>query len=77
MKTILTLILIIAIGNSANAQVDVQDTKEALVEKKEVTVSQSEQKGHKPSLARVYLYKNSRVKKELGFKTKKNKSKLA
>ena len=28
-------------------------------------------------LARVYLQKNSRVKKELGFTTKKNRTKLA
>ncbi|MEO0571862.1 MAG: hypothetical protein AAF039_09160 [Bacteroidota bacterium] len=29
------------------------------------------------SMARLYLFKNSRVKKELAFKTKANKAKLA
>ena len=76
MKTLLTLALVLLIGTSSSAQVDLKDQKLEAENKKECVIKErKDSKSQK--IARVYLYKNSRVKKELKFKTKKNKSKLA
>lgn len=76
MKTLLTLALVLLIGTSSSAQVDLKDQKLEADNKKECVVKESKD-SKSQKIARVYLYKNSRVKKELKFKTKKNKSKLA
>jgi len=79
MKTVLTFIFIIFIGATAMAQ-DI--TKEVKVETlaygiaMDIKIEKSTTtKEH--TVARVYKFKNSRVKKELTFKTKRNKSKMA
>lgn len=76
MKTLLTLALVLLIGTSSSAQVDLKGQKIKVENKKECVVKESKDSKSR-KIARVYLYKNSRVKKELKFKTKKNKSKLA
>ena len=75
MKTILTYIFIIFIGTTAMAQEEIkvptQPKKVTLdIKIEKTTIQESE-------VARLYLFKNSRVKKELAFRTKRNKSKMA
>lgn len=77
MKAILTLIFIIFIGVAAQAQNNTEEIKvetitmgiemnlEAVTSKKDTSV------------ARLYMFKNSLVKKELSFATKNDKAKLA
>ena len=78
MKAIVTFIFTIFIGTSAIAQ-DAQ--KEVKVEtfaagiELNIEIEQSEVQGKE--VARLYMFKNSRVKKALKFKTKRNKSKIA
>lgn len=82
MKTIATLIFILFIGATAQAQnatelVKVETIEMTIVitttsnENKEATLKSSTE------VARLYKYKNSRVKKALSFTTKRNKSKMA
>ncbi len=77
MKTLLAFFLIFTIGTSCTAQVDLERNKKVKVEKENTTTIDGRKKASEEKLSRVYLYKNSRVKKELKFKTKNNKSKLA
>ena len=75
MKGILTYIFIIFIGTTAMAQEETKvptQTKKVTFDIKieKTTIQESE-------VARLYLFKNSRVKKELAFRTKRNKSKMA
>jgi len=72
MKTIATIFFIFFIGFAAQAQ---DTTSEVIVEtaKKEIVTSTVKE----TSVARLYRFKNSRIKKELNFKTKRNTSKLA
>jgi len=78
MKAVLTLIFIIFIGTTAMAQAP---TKEVKVETKTVSVELNIkiEKSEKQviEVARLYMFKNFRVTKELNFKTKRNNSKLA
>jgi len=72
MKTIITLIFVLFIGVTAQAQ----DTKnETKVDTVEITVEVSE--ANENSVARLYKFKNSKIKKALSFTTKANKSKLS
>lgn len=78
MKAVLTFIFIIFIGTTAIAQSSKKETKVAIasvgvelnitIEKKDVKEGQ---------VARLYMFKNSRIKKALNFKTKRNASKIA
>ncbi|MHA7830512.1 MAG: hypothetical protein ACX93O_05400 [Flagellimonas sp.] len=78
MKTIFTIIAITFFGTMASAQ-DI--SKEAKVDtitmgvEMKVEINNSVIKDRKT--ARLYKFKNSRIKKELSFKTKKNSAKLA
>ncbi|PCJ98324.1 MAG: hypothetical protein COA50_02130 [Flavobacteriaceae bacterium] len=72
MKTIITLIFVLFIGLAAQAQDAKIDTK---VDAVEVIVEVSE--ANETSVARLYKFKNSSVKKALSFRTKANKAKLA
>ncbi|AKA34077.1 hypothetical protein [Flagellimonas lutaonensis] len=78
MKAILTIIAIVFFGVIASAQ----EAKGTAVENavQTITVEKVEtkkifKKRHKVS--RLYMFKNSRVKKELSFRTKRNRAKLA
>lgn len=78
MKTIFTIIAITFIGTMASAQ---DLSKEAKVEtiamgvELKVEINNEVRKDRKT--ARLYKFKNSRIKKELSFKTKKDRAKLA
>lgn len=80
MKTILTLIAIIffgalAIAQDANNEVKVESTTETAITNTEVKIETETKTGNE--VARLYMFKNSRIKKALAFRTKRNKSKLA
>ncbi|GAB4507843.1 MAG: hypothetical protein Tsb004_04000 [Allomuricauda sp.] len=78
MKTIFTIIAITFFGTMASAQ---DLSKEAKVEtiamgvELKVEINNEVRKDRKT--ARLYKFKNSRIKKELSFKTKKDQAKLA
>ncbi|MCK0188559.1 hypothetical protein [Arenibacter sp. F20364] len=79
MKTILALIFFLFIGVAAQAQ---NDTAEVKVETISATIVNATAKQEVPiinenSVARLFLFKNSHITKELTFSTKLNKSKLA
>ncbi|MCK0145065.1 hypothetical protein MWU78_05350 [Arenibacter sp. F26102] len=74
MKTILTLIFILFMGLAAQAQNDNSQVKVEPVAMNIVTVVAV---NNENSVARLYMFKNSRVTKELSFTTKLNKAKLA
>ena len=75
MKTLVTIIFILFIGIAAQAQDTPTEVKVKKVEMSVVTETASTAKEN--TVARVYKFKNSRIKKELSFKTKRNKAKLA
>ncbi|WP_282053589.1 hypothetical protein [Maribacter luteus] len=72
MKTILTLLFVLTIGITAQAQDVKADVKVETVEKTIMTSASNEN-----TVARLYKFKNSRVKKALSFTTKRNKAKMA
>ncbi|MBT8284869.1 MAG: hypothetical protein HKO75_05730 [Flavobacteriaceae bacterium] len=72
MKAIVTLIFVLFIGFAAQAQENTAEVKVETAKKEIVTETAEENK-----VARLYRFKNSRIKKELSFKTKKSASKLA
>ncbi|MBO0591244.1 hypothetical protein I2486_07460 [Cellulophaga sp. E16_2] len=72
MKTLFITIFLIFTGITAQAQ---ESTKEVKVETTPKTIVT--ETSYETSTARLYMYKNSRVKKELTFTTKANKTKLA
>ena len=78
MKTILTLIFVLFIGVAAQANNVGQEVKVETVTMSIVTATQNEVSvKNENKVARLYMFKNSRVKKELSFSTKLNKAKLA
>ncbi|MBD0851576.1 hypothetical protein [Maribacter arenosus] len=72
MKTIFTLLFVLTIGVTAQAQDTKSDIK---VETVEMTIVAST--ANENSVARLYKFKNSKIKKALSFTTKRNKAKLA
>lgn len=78
MKTLLTLIFVLFIGVSAQANNVGQEVKVETVSMSIVTATQNEVSvKNENKVARLYMFKNSRVKKELSFSTKLNQAKLA
>jgi hypothetical protein len=83
MKTIITLVLVIFLGVSAQAQNNTQELKVETIEMGILKVSSSSSSSKEVVLeketevARLYKYKNSRIKKALKFTTKRNKAKMA
>jgi hypothetical protein len=79
MKTIATLIFILFIGVAAQAQTATEEVKLETIEMTVVTTIDTEEVILKSAteVARLYKYKNSRVKKALSFTTKRNKAKMA
>lgn len=72
MKTIFTLLFVLTIGVTAQAQ----DTKSNIkVETAQMTIVTASADGN--TVARLYKSKDSRVKKALSFTTKRNKAKIA
>ena len=77
MKAILTLLFILIIGVTAQAQ---NATAEVETIKTTIVTSNSYESLNlesKTEVARLYKFKNSRIKKALSFTTKKNKAKMA
>ena len=81
MKTILTLVIVILLGFTAQAQNNTKDVKAETIEMGIVVISSSSSKEvtlvKVTEVARLYKYKNSRIKKALKFTTKRNKAKMA
>ena len=79
MKTIATLIFILFIGVAAQAQTATEEVKVETIEMTIVTTTTGEEVSLETAteVARLYKYKNSRVKKALSFTTKRNKAKMA
>jgi hypothetical protein len=78
MKTLLTLIFVLFIGVAAQANTVEQEVKVETVTMSIVTSTKNEVSvKNENKVARLYMFKNSRIKKELSFSTKLNKAKLA
>ncbi|WP_339653175.1 hypothetical protein [uncultured Maribacter sp.] len=78
MKTIITIIFIIFLGITAQAQTADTDVKVETFEMTIVTETTFELNLEaKTEVARLYKSKDSKIKKELNFITKANKPKMA
>ena len=78
MKTLLTLIFVLFIWVAAQVNNVGQEVKVETVTMSIVTSTSNEVSvKNENKVARLYMFKNSRVKKELSFSTKLNKAKLA
>ena len=78
MKTIATIFFIFFIGTAAQAQNNTTDVKVKTVEMTIVTETTYELNLEtKMEVARLYKFKNDKVKKELSFSTKRNAAKMA
>lgn len=78
MKTIAAIIVIFFIGTAAQAQNNTTDVKVETIEMTIVTETAKELKVEtKSEVARLYKFKNARIKKALSFTTKRNKAKMA
>lgn len=70
MKAIITLIFVLFIGFTAQAKDAAVEVQIDFVQIEQVVKQEQE-------VARLHKFKNSRIKKELKFITKRNKAKLA
>ncbi len=78
MKTIATIFFIFFIGTAVQAQDNTNEVKVTTVETTIVTETVKELNLEtKTEVARLYKFKNARVKKALSFTTKRNKAKMA
>lgn len=78
MKAVLTFVFFIFITTSAMAQATQKEVKvETTSLKVELNIKIEKETVVTPEVARLYRYKNSRVKKALKFSTKANKAKMA
>ncbi len=75
MKAIVTIIFILFIGLTAQAQNQTEEVKVETVKTEIVVVTQITQEDN--AIARLYRRPNSRIKKALNFTTKRNRAKLA
>jgi formate hydrogenlyase subunit 4 len=79
MKTILTLLFVLFIGVAAQAQNGTTQVKVETITMTILTATAKQEVAvqNENSVARLYMFKNSKVTKELSFSTKLNKAKLA
>ncbi|MDX1766988.1 MAG: hypothetical protein R3294_02980 [Arenibacter troitsensis] len=79
MKTILTLIFVLFIGVAAQAQNGAGEVKVETVAMSIATATAKQEVAIKNenAVARLYMFKNSKITKALSFSTKLNKAKLA
>ncbi|MDT0540085.1 hypothetical protein [Croceitalea sp. P059] len=78
MKTVITFIFIFFLTIGAMAQSTSKEVKvETITNGVELTITIEKSTTETNKVARLYMFKNSRVKKALTFKTKRNKSKMA
>ncbi len=83
MKTIITLIFVLFISVAAQAQNNTKEVKVETIEMNLVTLISIEEVSfeafrieNETEVARLYKFKNSRIKKALTFITKRNKAKM-
>ncbi|WP_405396523.1 MULTISPECIES: hypothetical protein [unclassified Maribacter] len=78
MKTIIATIFIIFLSFTAQAQNNTEEVKVETIEMSIVTETVNEVKAESNTeVARLYKFKNSRIKRDLNFLTKANKPKMA
>ncbi len=80
MKAIVTIIFIIFFGITAQAQNNTKEVQVETIEMSIVTTTETKNEVKTETtteVARLYKFKNSRVKKALSFTTKRNKAKMA
>ncbi|MRH98942.1 hypothetical protein GH721_00220 [Kriegella sp. EG-1] len=79
MKTIATLIFVLFIGVTAQAQTSIEEVNVETIEMTITTETKVEEVTAEKNteIARLYRRSNSRVKKALSFTTKRNRSKKA
>jgi len=78
MKTIIATIFIIFLSLTAQAQNSTEEVKVETIEMSIVTDTAFEVKANtNTEVARLYKFKNSRIKRDLNFLTKANKPKMA
>ncbi|MFS4446395.1 hypothetical protein [Maribacter sp. 2307UL18-2] len=79
MKTIATLIFVLFIGVTAQAQTATEEVTIATIEMTVVDATENNETTLETAqeVARLYMYSNARVKKALSFTTKRNKAKMA
>ena len=77
MKTLITLIFVLTIGVTAQAQDKTAEVKVETIEMTIVTSTTENKVEKEEKVARLYRRANSTVKKALSFTTKRNKAKLA
>lgn len=79
MKTIATLIFVLFIGLAAQAQDAPKEVKVDTVEMSYDTTAASKEAAleMKTEVARLYMFKDAKIKKALSFRTKRDRSKLA
>ena len=77
MKTIITFFFILFIGVAAQAQNDITEVKVETISMGIQIKTENISEEKENSVARLYMFKNSLVKKELSFTTKNDKPKLA
>ncbi|MEO9660883.1 MAG: hypothetical protein ABJG16_06690 [Maribacter dokdonensis] len=78
MKTLATIIFIIFLNFTAQAQNTTSEVKVETIEMSIVTETTNEVKTESTTeVARLYKFKNSRIKRDLNFITKANKPKMA
>ena len=78
MKTIITIIFIIFLSFTAQAQNNTDNVKVETIEMTIVTETTYELNLEtETEVARLYKFKNSRIKRDLNFITKANKTKMA
>ena len=77
MKNILTILFIVFISVAAQAQTETTSVELETVEMTIVNEVEEVKLEEEVKVARLYKFKNSRVKKALAFKTKRDKAKMA
>ncbi|WP_343485789.1 hypothetical protein [Allomuricauda sp. d1] len=77
MKTVLTFIAVLFFGVTVTAQSTKEIKVEPITKTVELDIDLTKQQEPQKEVARLYRYKNSRIKKELAFRTKRNRAKLA
>jgi len=76
MKATFTLMFVLFIGVCANAQNSNKEINKEITPTETVSKNKIDLK-EKNEVVRLYKFKNSKIKKELSFSTKRGKSKLA
>ena len=78
MKAIVTLIFGLMISTAAMANTPAKQMKvETKTMKVELNITIKKATVQKSEVARLYMYKNSRIKKELAFRTKAKRARIA